>query len=204
MNNLFFVFCRRKMSSRADETSSFRSNLDNSAVNQQPTTNVYNRRNLKRENPLIAFVKRNPVFTVLILAISLVLIILAIVLPLTLIKKREDREIRSQCPDGKNSPRIDCLPDKENFLAQGSSLESVCSRRKCCWSSNPESGGPNCAYPANFGFRNYKIKENSHSTQWMELLRMNSPQSFAKSDIANLEVRVEMHTDNRLRIRVNN
>ena len=130
-----------------------------------------------------------------------IVVILAIVLPLTLIKKKEEAKIKPACPDGQNEPRIDCLFDRSN-LAQSSNLEQVCKSRGCCWSGSPPSGGPNCAFPSNFGFRNYKVKENTNTRYWFELARLNSPESLAKSDISNLEARVEMHTDHRLRIKV--
>jgi hypothetical protein len=86
-------------------------------------------------------------------------------------------------------------------MEAGQSLETVCRQRQCCWSAGFD-GGPNCVFHYNYGFRNFKTKESTFATQWYELLRLNAPQSFAQSDIANLEVKVEKHTDQRLRIRI--
>ncbi len=177
-------------------------NNNNSNNNNVSIVNVKKDHEEKKENSLLTFVKKNPVITVLILAAALVLVILAIVLPIVLVKPQEERQIEPRCPDGKNQPRVDCLPDKLKLSAKGSNLQSACSSRGCCWSVSPESGGPNCAFPTNFGFRNFKVKEHSYSAQWIELLRMNSPNSMAKSDIANLEVRAEMQSDTRMRIKV--
>jgi hypothetical protein len=156
----------------------------------------------KKENVVLEFAKKSPILAVLILALILVIIVLAIVLPVTLVKPAEEREIEPRCPDGKTQPRVDCLPDKAKLAARGANLQGTCSSRGCCWSPSPESGGPNCAFPSNFGFRNFKTKENSFSTQWIELLRMNSPNSLAKSDISTLEFKAEMQSDTRLRIKV--
>jgi hypothetical protein len=178
---------------------------NNSILNTTSPNNRNESKNLRNtlvQNRIVFFAKKNPVFTVLIAAVILVLIVLAIVLPATLIKKREERAIKPQCPDGKLQPRIDCLPDKDKFSASGTNLESICSSRRCCWNMGGDPGAPACSFPYNFGYREYKNKESTFSTQWLELLRMNSPNSMAKSEIANLEVKVEMHTDNRLRIRV--
>lgn len=162
-------------------------------------------RNTKKKqsrNPVVRFVTDHPFITVLKAAVILVIVILAIVLPLTLIKKPEERRISPQCPDGRTQPRIDCLPDRIVLQQVSSNFEAVCKQRGCCWSSSPEQGGPSCALPYNFGFRQLKYKENTHASQWLELVRMNSPSSFARSDISNLELRVDKHTDYRLRIRV--
>ena len=137
-----------------------------------------------------------------IVAVALVIIILAIVLPLTLIKKKEEKKISIMCPDGKQNPRIDCLFDRVDLTAAQANLEAVCKARSCCWSPSPDGGGSTCVFPHNFGFRNYKTKESSFSRYWFELLRLNSPESLARSDISNLEARVEMHSDSRLRLRV--
>lgn len=137
-----------------------------------------------------------------IVAVALVIIILAIVLPLTLIKKKEEKKISIMCPDGKQNPRVDCLFDRVDLTAAQANLEAVCKARSCCWSPSPDGGGSTCVFPHNFGFRNYKTKESSFSRYWFELLRLNSPESLARSDISNLEARVEMHSDSRLRLRV--
>ena len=152
-------------------------------------------------NKFILFVKKYPVVTVFIVAFIIILIILAIVLPLTLVKKTEEKPIVPKCPEGKSQPRIDCLPDKNSLTEAGSNLETVCKNRGCCWSGSGD-GGPSCSFAYNYGFRQFKTKENTFSSQWYELMRMNGPNSLAKSDIAYLETRIEMHTDNRLRIRV--
>lgn len=154
------------------------------------------------DNGCLKFLNSHPIVYVVIGVIVMVLIILAIVLPLTLIKPRQEQEITPKCPDGKQQQRIDCLPDKNNLLAAGASLEQACRSRSCCWSPTPDQGGPNCVFHYNYGFRMYKTKESSFATQWYELLRMNSPNSFTRSDIANLEFKLEMHTDTRLRVRI--
>ncbi len=66
----------------------------------------------------------------------------------------------------------------------------------------PTNGGPNCAFPYNLGFRKTKTKENSFTRKWFELQRTNCPDSYTKSDISNLETKIEMQTDNRMRLRV--
>lgn len=157
----------------------------------------------EEKNFFMRFQKNHPILTVLIAAIILIIIILSIVLPLTLVKKKEEKYISPKCPDGSNHPRIDCLPDRKMLTDAGANLESTCKKRMCCWSAGVELGGPNCAFPTNYGFRNFKTKDNSFASKWYELVRLNSPNSYAKSDISNLETRIEMHTDNRLRIRVN-
>jgi hypothetical protein len=153
-------------------------------------------------NACVRFISNHPVVFFLIGIIFVVLIVLAIVLPLTLIKPKAEQMIQARCPDGKVQPRVDCLPDKINLLATGVSLEQACRQRSCCWSASAEFGGPNCVFHYNYGFRNLKTKESSFYTQWYELTRMNAPSAFTRSDIANLEFKLEMHTDNRLRIRI--
>jgi len=148
------------------------------------------------------FTKKHPVSTALLAVLALVILILVIVLPATLIKPIEEQPVDPKCPDGKLQPRIDCLPDRNKLMQENSNLEATCKSRQCCWSSSPEQGGPNCAVPYNYGFRTFKLKEKTISSNWTELLRMNSPNSFARSDIANLEIKIEMQTDNRLRISV--
>lgn len=95
---------------------------------------------------------------------------------------------------------IDCIPDKNKYL--GMDLKTICNSRKCCWNDSPTNGGPNCVNQYNYGFRQAKIKENSFTKKWYELLRINSADSYTKSDISNLETKIEMQTDNRLRLRV--
>lgn len=149
------------------------------------------------------FVRRYPILFVLIMSVLIVIVVLAIVLPLTLVKPKAERPIKPQCSDGKFQPRIDCLPDKNNLLLSGVSLDAACRQRGCCWSSAPEGGGPPCSYHVNFGFRKTKVKESGSSGFWYELTRMEAPSSMARSDISNLEFKLEMHTDYRLRIKVN-
>ena len=156
----------------------------------------------KEPRTLLNFSRRHPVITVMLCVLALVIVVLIIVLPLTLIKKKEERPVRPSCPDGKNQPRIDCLPDRNKLMQSNANMEASCKARACCWSSSPEQGGPNCAFPTNYGYRNFKVKEKTMSSDWIELLRMNAPVSFARSDISNLETRIEMQTDDRLRIRV--
>ena len=156
----------------------------------------------EEKNFFMRFQKNHPVLTVLIASLILIIVILAIVLPLTLVKKKAEKMISPKCPDGNKQPRIDCLPDRKLLTEKGANLETTCRTRMCCWSASVEMGGPNCAFHTNYGFRNAKTKENSFASQWYELTRLNSPNSYAKSDIANLEARIEMHTDSRLRIRV--
>jgi hypothetical protein len=153
-------------------------------------------------NAVIRFIRNNPIIFVLILSIIIILVVLAIVLPLTLIKPKSERPIKPRCPDGKFQQRVDCLPDKGNLLNQGLNLESACSQRGCCWTSTPEAGGPSCAFHFNYGYRQFKTKESGAAGNWYELVRMEAPQSLARSDIANLEFKLEMHTDHRLRIKV--
>ncbi|RNA12390.1 maltase- intestinal-like [Brachionus plicatilis] len=146
--------------------------------------------------------QKNFIFLGLAIFVFIVVVFLAIFLPLYLTKSREERKITPQCPDGKFQPRIDCLPDKNSLLSSGQNLESVCQQRKCCWSLGAEFAGPNCVFHYNYGFRNFKTKQWSYSLQWFELSRLNSPASFAQSDIVYLEVKVEMQTDQRLRIKI--
>ena len=129
-------------------------------------------------------------------------IILAIVLPVVLISQQESVSVSPRCPDGKQQPRIDCLPDKPSLLARGINLEATCAARACCWSMGSELGGPSCSFPYNYGFRTVKVKDDSVVSKWFEMTRMDSPKSSARSDIANLETKIEMQTDQRLRIRV--
>jgi len=56
--------------------------------------------------------------------------------------------------------------------------------------------------PHNLGFRRIKTKAESYTNKWLDLFRMNSIPSFTKSDISNLEAKIEMQSDNRLRLRV--
>lgn len=146
--------------------------------------------------------QRNFILLALAIFVFIVVVFLAIFLPLYLTKNRVEREITPQCPDGKSQPRIDCLPDKNSLLNSGQNLESVCRQRKCCWSVGGEFSGPTCVFHYNYGFRNFKTKQWTFSHQWFELTRLNSPPSFAQSDILNLEVKVEMQTDQRLRIKI--
>lgn len=151
---------------------------------------------------IVDFAHKHPVITVFLLILILIAVVLVIVLPLTLVKKKEERPIKPMCPDSKYQPRIDCLPDRNKLMMSNANLESVCKTRQCCWSSSPEQGGPNCAFPYNYGFRSFKVREKTLSSNWIELIRLNSPMSFTRSDIANLETKIEMQTDDRLRIRV--
>ena len=173
---------------------------DNSDIRTEPKEVEQNLLHSNQRNPNQK--KRNIILFAIAITIFVIIVFLAIFLPLILTKKKVDKSIKPLCPDGKNQPRIDCLPDKNNLLKSGRNLESVCRQRQCCWSTGADFGGPTCVFHYNYGFRNYKTKESSFATQWYELLRLNSPDSFAKSDIANLEVKVEMHTDSRLRIRI--
>ena len=81
-------------------------------------------------------------------------------------------------------------------------LRRTCQSRKCCWTDSPNMGGPNCAFPHNYGFRTLKVKENSFTSKWLELTRINSPKSYANSNVPVLEAKVEMQTDSRMRLRV--
>lgn len=173
--------------------------------NQEITENKkkYNPKlNHEEKNKCLRFVQKYPILTVLALSFIMIIIILAIVLPLTLVKKREERPVVPACPDGKTQPRIDCLPDKNNLIKEGSNLEAVCRKRSCCWSTGPEGGGPSCTFHYNYGFRALYTKENYFASERFKLVRTNSPPSFARSDIANLEAKIEMHTDQRLRIKI--
>lgn len=156
------------------------------------------------ENAALLFVRKNPILFVIIMSLIIIVVVLAIVLPLTLVKPKSERPIKPKCPDGKNQPRIDCLPDRNNLVASGANLESACRQRGCCWSVTPEGGGPNCAFHFNYGFKQKKVRESSQTEHWYELTRMEAPGSLARSDIANLEFKLEAHTDYRLRIRVGN
>lgn len=155
-----------------------------------------------KANPVLKFIRRHPILFVLIMSVIIVLIVLAIVLPLTLVKPKAERAIKPRCPDGKTQARIDCLPDRNALAQAGTNQESACRQRGCCWS--PEGGGSNCAFPFNYGFRQVKVKERSATGMWYELTRMEAPNSLARSDIANLEFKIEMQTDYRLRIKVKN
>lgn len=177
------------------------------AMDDNPTISYQIPRNKQINEPqkkrtLLEFARKHPILSVLLAILVLIALLLIIVLPATLVKKKEERPVKPMCPDGKSQPRIDCLPDRNKLMMSSANLEDTCRSRACCWSSSPEQGGPNCAFPYNYGFRNFKVKEKTLSSQWIELLRMNSPQSFTRSDIANLETRIEMQTDDRLRIRV--
>lgn len=191
----------------ASKATSDRNNttVNNQSLIQSPApanTSVQSAPRKQQRLGLIGFARKSPILTVFICAFILIVLILVIVLPIALVKPRDERPVSPRCPDGKSQPRIECLPDKEKLQQQGGNLQNTCSKRGCCWSSSPELGGPNCAFPTNFGFRNFKTKEHTFSSQWLELLRMNSPDSLAKSDIANLEIKAEMQTDTRLRIKI--
>jgi hypothetical protein len=167
---------------------------------EKPNKKILTKHNSEEDGAFFKFTRKHPVLFVLIVTGILIAIILSIVLPLTLIKKVEEKPVTPRCPDGKVQPRVDCLPDKKYLLEKGQNLESVCKSRACCWAAG--SDGPNCAYPYNYGFRTYKVKENTVTSKWNELTRMNSPVSAARSDISNLEIKIEMQTDQRMRIRV--
>jgi hypothetical protein len=152
-------------------------------------------------NLLVRFVVEHPVITVIIFSLVLTVIILAIVLPLVLVKKPNNIFVSAKCPDSKNHPKIDCLPDKTELMESGANLESTCRKRECCWTGSGD-GGPSCVFPYNYGFQHFKTKENSMVSKWFELSRISQISSFSKSDIANLEVKIEMHTDQRLRVKV--
>ena len=174
-----------------------------SALEESAISNVIPQKNIEnKKNPMLTLSREHPVITVMLAILALVIVILIIVLPLTLVKKKEEMPVRPSCPDGKNQPRIDCLPDRNKLMQSNANMEATCKARACCWSSSPEQGGPNCAFPYNYGYRNFKVKERTMSSDWIELLRMNGPASFARSDVSNLETRIEMQTDDRLRIRV--
>jgi hypothetical protein len=152
-------------------------------------------------NPLVRFVVEHPVISVIIFSAVLTIIILAIVLPLVLVKKPNKIFLSAKCPDSKIHPRIDCLPDRTELMESGTNLESTCRKRDCCWTGSSD-GGPSCVFPYNYGFKHYKTKENSMLSKWFELTRISQVSSFSKSDIANLEVKIEMQTDQRLRVKV--
>ena len=176
--------------------------VENNAAVETPNKKTLKKYNSEEDSAFFRFIRKHPILFVLIVTAILIAIILSIVLPLTLVKKVEEKPVTPRCPDGKVQPRVDCLPDKKYLLEKGQNLESVCNSRACCWSAG--SDGSNCAYPYNYGFRNFKVKENTVTTKWNELTRMNSPLSAARSDISNLEIKIEMQTDQRLRIRVFN
>ena len=115
----------------------------------------------KKKRSFIEFIQDHPIITTLISMLLLIIVILSIVLPVTLVKPRAEREISPACPDGTSQPRINCLPDAKRLNAQSRNLAMECRSRKCCWSDSPGNGGPNCAFPYNYGFRQTKIKENS-------------------------------------------
>lgn len=164
---------------------------------KQPITG----KNAKKRS-FIELVQDHPIIAALIAMLCLIIVILIIVLPVTLAKPRQERETKPECPDGNSQPRIDCLPDVKRLNAQGRNLGTECRSRKCCWSDSPGNGGPNCAFPYNYGFRKTKVKGDSFTNKWMDLVRLNSPASFTKSDIVNLETKIEMQTDSRMRLRV--
>ena len=105
------------------------------------------------------------------------------------------------CPDGIHHPTIDCIPDRSVF--ENVDLRKVCIARKCCWNEAPINAGPNCMFPSNYGFKKSKSKYDTFTNKWFELLRINSPDSYTKSDISHLEAKIEMQTDSRMRLRVN-
>jgi hypothetical protein len=189
-----------------DEDEEEKEEVDPSLENQaqisfeKPPVKIENRK-LKKFN-FLDFTQRHPIITTLIAMFILIIIILIIVLPVTLVKRKEERFISPKCSDGKTQPKIDCLPDKAKLMSFKANLASICQQRKCCWSGSSENGAPTCSFPYNHGYRKTKMKEDTYSIKWIELLRLNSHNSFTKTDISNLETKIEMQTDNRLRIRV--
>jgi hypothetical protein len=151
----------------------------------------------------LRFTHQHPIVFVILIVAILIAIILIIVLPVTLVKKKVEKPVNPHCPDGIYEPFVDCLPDRAKLVMEQANLESVCvNERKCCWSTGSNSGGPSCVYPDNYGFRHFKVKENSFTNYWAELVRMEGPDSAAKSDIANLEVKIQSQTDTRLHVKV--
>jgi hypothetical protein len=133
---------------------------------------------------------------IIIGVISFILITLAIVLPLTLTRKKVIF-VERKCPDGTNQPRVDCLGD----LTSDQHSESTCTSRGCCWASNSYPA-PSCVFPYNYGYSNAKWKSKSFSHKWADLLKFNTRNSFSSADITNLEAKIEYQTDERLHLKI--
>ena len=127
------------------------------------------------------------------------IITLSIVLPLTLTKtNRAVVQSVPKCPDGVNYPKVDCMPD----LPIEQQSQSLCIRRGCCWAQDA-GPAPSCLVPYNYGYIKNKWRDQSFSHKWIELIKIKTPTEFSRSDAINLEAKVEMQNDNRVRIKVN-
>lgn len=99
------------------------------------------------------------------------------------------------CPSSiAETERIDCHPD---FGA----TQARCLARGCYWCSATGSGVPWCYTPQENGYRMVGNPVATAKGWTVNLSRVNTPSWFG-SDIANLRVDVEYHTEERLRIKV--
>ena len=129
--------------------------------------------------------------------ILLLVIVLSIVLPTTLVTKKKVIMVSPKCPDGINTPKIDCLEK----LSENNNKD-MCLAKGCCWIPDTDSFTPDCVFPYNLGYRNNRWKENSYSRYWLDLIKIDSASSYSQMKISNIEAKIELQTDTRLHIKV--
>jgi hypothetical protein len=140
-----------------------------------------------------------------ILITSLVVLLVTIItvgLSLFLTIGKDIIYLQAKCPDGINTPKIDCLSNVDQQMTNQQSLQSMCAAKGCCWIGDNDLSTPNCVYPYNLGYANKRYKENMYSRYWIDLLKLDTQADYTKAGINNLEAKVEMQTDSRAHIKV--
>ncbi len=168
---------------------------------KEPPKNARNR----RFNPtvLAEFVNRNSKWILMISLMLLFLIIVTVGLSLFLTIGKDIIFLQAKCPDGINTPKIDCLSNVDQQQATNQpALKSMCLSKGCCWIGDSDMATPNCVYPYNLGYKNKKYKENIYSRYWIDLLKLDSQAEYTNAGINNLEAKVEMQTDYRIHVKV--
>ena len=156
-----------------------------------------NRNNEKEPVETMNILLRYPKTFIFFSFIILLLIILSIVLPMTLVIKKKVIMVSPKCPDGVNTPKIDCLEKQSE-----NNNKNTCVAKGCCWIPDTDPSTPDCVFPYNLGYKNNKWKENSYANYWMDLIKIDSASSYSQMKISNIEARIELQTDTRLHIKV--
>ena len=106
-----------------------------------------------------------------------------------------------QCPepgsDSAGLDRVDCFPE-------GDPTEATCEKRACCWDKvnrQSKSPLPRCFIPKGYGYFAESDPEYA-SGVWTAVIKRAGSLSWFGGDVDLLAVRVEEHTDRRLRIKV--
>ena len=154
------------------------------------------KKKINRQDSSNNFIFKYPKTVIFFSFVILLLIVLSIVLPATLVGKKKVIMVSPKCPDGVNTPKIDCL-EKQNEMNK----KDICISKGCCWIPDTDPFTPDCVFPYNLGYKNNRWKESSYSRHWMDLIKIDSASSYSQMKITNIEAKIELQTDTRLHIK---